>query len=262
MDRQNGIWNPTGFDSTLSITRTLKGPYGDSPDGAVQKYSYERLPDRPLNSGRNLKLRAAAASGVPLIFFQEIRPSFYLPRYPVFIVEDDPYAGYVDVAFDESLTLFGDPLRFTTEQRRYAERMVQVRLHQKSFRSRVLHAYGARCAVCTLAHDELLDAAHITADGAEDSTTAVTNGLSLCKLHHAAFDRQVIGIDGNYRVHVRADILAEADGPMLKHGLQAMDGRTLLVPRRIAEHPDSERLHRRYLEFTDWGGGLFRRRSP
>ncbi len=250
MDRQNGIWNPTGFDSTLSITRTLKGPYADELDGAIQKYSYERLPDRPLVSGRNLKLRAAAANGEPLIMFQEIMPSLYLPRYPVFIVRDDSDAGYVDVALDESLRLFDDPLLLTAQQRRYAERVIQVRLHQKSFRSRVLHAYGAKCAVCTLAHPELLDAAHITADGAEDSTTSVTNGLSLCKIHHAAYDRRVVGIDGEYRVHVREEILAEVDGPMLKYGLQAMDGRTLLVPRRVRERPDPDRLQRRYLEFV------------
>lgn len=250
MDRQNGIWNPKGFDSTLSITRTLRSPYADDLDGAIQKYSYERLPNRALLSGRNLKLRAAAAQGEPLILFQEILPSLYLPRYPVFIVQDDPDTGYIDVALDESLKLFDDPLHLTIQQRRYAERVIKARLHQKSFRSHVLHAYEAKCAVCKLAHPELLDAAHITVDRAEDSTTSVTNGLSLCKIHHAAYDRKIVGIDGDYRVHVRTDILAESGGPMLKHGIQHMDGRTLFVPRRVADRPDSERLERRYAEFA------------
>jgi len=250
MDRQNGIWNPTGFDATLSITQTLKSPYADEIDGPVQKYSYERLPGRPLLSGRNIKLRRAAASGEPLIMFQEILPSLYLPRYPVYIVNDDPNAGYVDVALDESLTLFGDPSQLTAPQRRYADRVVQARLHQKSFRMRVLHAYRARCAICTLAHPELLDAAHITPDGLEDSTASVTNGLSLCKIHHAAYDRQVVGIDGDYRVHVREDVLAEVDGPMLRYGLQEMDGRTLVVPRQVSERPDPDRLERRFLVFA------------
>lgn len=249
MDRQNGIWNPSGFDSTLSITRTLKSPYADEVGGVVQKYSYERLPDRPLLSGRNLKLRAAAANGDALVLFEEILPSRYLPRYPVYIVHDDPDAGYVQIALDESLMLFGDPIHLTAEQRRYTERVIRVRLHQKSFRSRVLHAYGAKCAVCALGHPELLDAAHITADGAEDSTTSVSNGLSLCKIHHAAYDRKLIGIDRDYKVHVREDVLAEVDGPMLKYGLQAMEGRTLVVPRRAANRPDPKRLHCRFLEF-------------
>lgn len=250
MDRQNGIWNPAGFDATLSITRTLRTPYADELDGAVQRYSYERLPGRPLLSGRNLKLRIAAATGEPLILFQEIVPTLYLPRYPVFIVRDDPYAGYVDVALDESLRLFGDPLQLTARQREYAERVVRVRLHQKSFRSRVLHAYSATCTVCTLAHPELLDAAHITPDGELDSTTDVANGLALCKMHHAAYDRNVIGIDGDYRVHVREDVLAEVDGPMLKYGLQAMEGRTITIPRKHSDRPDPGRLHRRFLQFS------------
>lgn len=250
MDRQNGIWNPTGFDATLSITKTLRAPYADELDGAIQRYSYERLPGRPLLSGRNLKLRIAAAVGEPLILFQEIVPSLYLPRYPVFVVRDDPDAGYVDIALDESLRLFGDPLQLTVQQREYAERVVKVRLHQKSFRSRVLHAYGAKCTVCTLAHPELLDAAHIIPDGDSDSTTAVANGLAMCKMHHAAYDRKLIGIDGDYRVHVREDVLAEVDGPMLKYGLQAMEGRTIMIPPAHSDRPDPDRLHRRFLQFS------------
>lgn len=250
MDRQNGIWNPDGFDSTLSITQTLKGPYADDLDGAIQKYSYERLPGRPLTSGRNIKLRAAAANGDPLIFFREVLPSLYLPTYPVYIVRDDPESGYVEVLLDESLRFLGDPLKLAEPQRRYADRVVRTRLHQKSFRSRVLHVYQGRCAVCGLSHAELLDAAHITPDGVAESTTSVTNGLSLCRMHHAAFDRRIIGVDGAYRVHVRPDILAEIGGPMLKHGLQELHGRTIWVPRRRGERPDVDRLEQRYREFA------------
>lgn len=250
MDRQNGIWNPRGFDSTLSITKTLRGAYADDLDGVVQRYSYERLPERPLMSGRNLKLRAAAAKNDPLILFQEVLPSLYIPRYPVYILRDDPLAGFVDIALDESLKLFADPLRLTDPQQRYAERVVQARLHQKSFRSRVLHAYQSRCAICDLGYPELLDAAHITPDGIEGSTTAVANGLSLCKIHHAAFDRRVVGIDRSYRVHVRMDVLLEKGDVMLQYGLQAMHGRVLSVPRRVADRPDPERLQQRFEAFA------------
>lgn len=249
MDRQNGIWNPKGFDSTLSITKTLNGPYADDLDGAVQKYSYERLPDSPLLGGRNIKLRKAASSGVPLVMFQEVRVSLYIPHYPVYIVRDDPDAGYVEVAMDESLKFLGDPLQFAERQREYTERLVQVRLHQKSFRSRVLHAYKARCAICGLSHPELLDAAHITPDGYEDSTTSVANGLALCKLHHAAYDHGLIGIDRGYRVHVREDVRAEVGSSMLKFGLQEIEGWVLEVPRKVSDRPDPDRLQVRYQSF-------------
>lgn len=250
MDRQNGIWNPRGFDSTLSITKTLKTPYSDDLDGEIQRYSYERLPNRPLVSGRNLKLRVAAATGVPLILFQEVYPTLYIPRYPVYIVYDDPDEGYVNISLEQTFELFNDPVELAIQQRRYSNQLIRARLHQKSFRTRVLHVYEATCAICTLSHPELLDAAHITPDIADNSSTSVTNGIALCKIHHAAYDRHLIGIDGDYVVHIREDIKLEVNGPMLKHGIQEMNGRSLHVPRRYNDRPDPERLHRRFNEFA------------
>jgi len=79
---------------------------------------------------------------------------------------------------------------------------------------------------------------------------AVTNGLSLCKIHHAAFDANILGIDPKLVVHVREDILREKDGPMLEHGIQAADGsRLLVIPRRLEDRPGSEFLEQRYEEF-------------
>lgn len=40
----------------------------------------------------------------------------------------------------------------------------------------------------------MLDAAHIIPDPDPDGHPEVSNGLSLCKFHHAAFDRRIIGI--------------------------------------------------------------------
>ncbi|MFJ3957109.1 HNH endonuclease [Arthrobacter sp. NPDC090010] len=250
MDAQTGIWNPAGFDATLSVTTTLKGPYADDVGGAVLKYSYERLPGRPLTSGRNLKLRAAAVSETPLILFQEILPALYLPRYPVFVERDDPDEGYVYLGLEESLDSYQDMSQSLVPGPRYAERWIKTRLHQKRFRSLVLHAYESRCAVCLLSQPVLLDAAHITPDGAPGSIAAVSNGLALCKLHHAAYDGNLLGIDGDYRVSVKDEVLAESGGSMLRHGLQDMDGCAIRVPRRASERPDPERLQRRFVEFS------------
>ena len=61
----------------------------------------------------------------------------------------------------------------------------------------------------------LLDAAHSTPDSALLGEVVVSNGVSLCRLHHAAFDRLLLGVHPSYVVHVRRDILEEVDGPML-----------------------------------------------
>ena len=126
---------------------------------------------------------------------------------------------------------------------------VQVRLHQASFRERVLDAYRTHCAMCRLKHRELLDAAHIIPDSNPDGRPEVSNGLSLCKIHHAAFDRGIIGVRPVYVIEVREDVLREEDGPMLKYGSQALHNYTLLLPSRAADRPSKIALERRYQSF-------------
>jgi putative restriction endonuclease len=70
-----------------------------------------------------------------------------------------------------------------------------------------------------LKHRELLDAAHIIPDNMPEGKSTIENGMSLCKLHHAAYDSFLIGVTPDYVIQVRADILEEEDGPVLKHGL-------------------------------------------
>jgi putative restriction endonuclease len=96
----------------------------------------------------------------------------------------------------------------------------------------------------------LLDAAHIIADADPRGIASVSNGLSLCKIHHSAFDVNILGVDQDYIVHVREDVLAETDGPMLLHGLQEMQGQKLTVPRTQRLKPDRDRLAERFERFV------------
>ena len=128
---------------------------------------------------------------------------------------------------------------------------MKQRLHQPAFRARVISAYETKCAICRLAHGRLLDAAHITPDNDETSSTSVTNGLSLCKIHHTAYDINIVGIDADYKVHIREDILTETDGPMLEHGIKEMNQSRLWIPSSVAAHPNKERLAMRFREFIN-----------
>ena len=123
------------------------------------------------------------------------------------------------------------------------------RLHQETFRQRVLQAYQQRCAICRLKHTELLEAAHILPDNHPQGEPVVPNGLALCALHHTAFDRNIFGIRPDLILEVRKDILAETDGPMLLHGLQAINGTRLDVPRLETQRPKEEFLEIRYEAF-------------
>jgi putative restriction endonuclease len=123
------------------------------------------------------------------------------------------------------------------------------RLHQSSFRERVLRAYQQCCAICRLRHDELLEASHILPDGHPLGEPVVPNGLALCKLHHAAFDAYIIGVSPDLDVQVRLDILHEIDGPMLQHGLQGFQGRRIHVPRPDHLKPNRDFLAERFERF-------------
>ena len=126
-----------------------------------------------------------------------------------------------------------------------------MRLHQRSFRERVLDTYQEQCACCRLKHLELLDAAHIVGDLDPEGEPVVNNGISLCKLHHAAFDCNILGIRPDYVIEINKDVLDEVDGPMLRHGLQGMHQSKLILPRASQSYPDQRRLEARYAEFIN-----------
>ncbi len=69
------------------------------------------------------------------------------------------------------------------------------------FKKRVLGAYGHRCAMCGL-QLKLIDAAHIVPVADPTSTDETSNGVALCKLHHAAMDRNFVSFDETYSIEV------------------------------------------------------------
>lgn len=69
------------------------------------------------------------------------------------------------------------------------------------------------------------------------------------KIHHAAYDANLLGISPDYVVRINNELMDETDGPMLLHGLQEMDGRGLTLPKRPADRPSKDRLAERFEEF-------------
>ena len=134
-------------------------------------------------------------------------------------------------------------------ERRYALRTVKQRLHQASFRDAVIAAYRGRCALSGLPEPMLLDAAHIISDGDEKlGQPVVPNGIPLSKIHHAAFDAHLIGIDSDYKVHVAERLRAQNDGPMLE-ALKRLHLSALHPPGRDRDRPDRDRLAERFEMF-------------
>ncbi len=259
---QQGIFKPQVLpELPLSIRTSATGPYDDH-FGANDTLLYAyRGTDR--DHPDNRRLRRAMLERVPLVYLHGVVAGRYLAVWPVFVVGDDPAQFTFDVVADEPAALhrfrgaldtpaIGD----TTDEglrRRYATRSVRQRLHQRGFRERVLAAYRESCAICHLRHVELLDAAHIIPDTEPGGDTVVSNGLSLCRLHHAAFDSVLITVRPDYAVEVQLSVLKEHDGPMLKHGLQGIHNQRIGLPRARELRPAPELLERRYDRFVRAG---------
>jgi putative restriction endonuclease len=234
--------------AALSINTSANSPYDDeeTPDGFF--YAYR---DGAIDQPDNRALRAAYARAAPLVYYIATRPGYYKPLYPVYVIEDDPVARRVLVSpgtmvgpLDErDPVLLGDPL-----ERRYAVRETRVRLHQARFRGRVLVAYSSRCTICRLKETRLLDAAHIAADVEAQGEPLVSNGLSLCSIHHRAFDQDLVGISPDYTVHVSHRLLDDEDGPMLDL-LKAFHTSPIELPSRRVWRPDREHLAERFDRF-------------
>lgn len=250
---QQGIFKPAVMELPLSIRTSPDGPYDDAfrKDGLL-RYRYRG--DDPQHRD-NRGLRAAMMERVPLVYFHRMVPGKYLATWPVFIVEDEPESLSFSVAVDDAahLSLSDDATLHVAEgaeaRREYVTTLARRRLHQKAFRERVLAAYRHQCALCRLRHDELLDAAHIIHDAEPEGEPVVSNGLALCRLHHTAFDRFFIGVRSDYIIQIRPDLLAEEDGPTLKHAIQALHGMKISLPRRPADLPSVELLADRYERF-------------
>jgi putative restriction endonuclease len=245
IDQSRGIRNPRQLVATLSILSQPGGPYDDNyTDDGLLRYAYRA---GPIDSGDNRKLRLAAELGLPLLLLEGIAPGIFVPIAPVYLRKDVPADRYVEVAVDEGLRFI--TLSDDETQRSYVERLTKLRLHQPVFRARVIRAYATQCAMCRLRHADLLDAAHIIPDIRPGGEPVVSNGLSLCKIHHAAYDRNIIGIRPDLIVEVKQDVLIEVDGPMLRHGIQEMAGRRIEIPTVRKDQPDRDRLAERYAEF-------------
>lgn len=254
-----GIFKPKVIpEIPLTITTSPNSPYADSfADEHRLLYRYRGTDPRHRD---NVGLREAMHRGIPLIYFIGLAPGRYLAVWPVLVIADNPSELYFTVVADSPADTVVDRLARGADteiqesgnmaRRAYITSTVRRRLHQHSFRERVLRAYHERCALCRLRHWELLDASHIIPDSDPLGEPDVRNGLALCKIHHAAFDADFLGIrPDDYRIEIRQDVLDEEDGPMLRHGLQGMHGQPIHLPRSARHRPARESLEYRYERF-------------
>ena len=255
---QRGIFKPQQMKFLLSIKTVFPKPggrvwYDDQREVHRQIFEGDETIDYAFmgqdpDAADNRWLREAYENRIPAIYFLGIAPGRFQAMLPTFVTGWDAKALKARVAFgmpdQETLAPPESAL-----ERRYALRAVKQRLHQASFREAVITAYDGRCALSGLPEPLLLDAAHIVSDTDEKfGQPVVPNGIPLSKIHHAAFDAHLIGIDPDYRLHVSERLLGQKDGPMLE-ALKGLNGGIIHLPSRANDRPYPDRLALRFERF-------------
>lgn len=108
---------------------------------------------------------------------------------------------------------------------------VKLRRGQDYFRNAVLNNFGGRCGVTQLGVRELLIASHILPWGTHAAERLnVRNGLSLSRLHDAAFDQGFITFDDNLRMVMSSRLKAELSQRTVAENFGAYAGEALRLP--------------------------------
>lgn len=262
--RPRGIFKPKEMESLLSIRtvipRTGRSVWYEDQIDVHRKFfentesvDYDFM-EGGVDAAPNRWLREACEKRIPIIYLLGIAPGLYQAIMPAFVADWNPTSKKARICFHASDNRRNEiPETPTPEERRYAFQMVKRRVHQGQFRESILAAYKEQCALSGIPERRLLDAAHIIPDAdPEFGQPVIPNGLLLSKIHHAAFDSHLIGIDPDYGLHVSKRLLDQNDGPTLE-ALKQLGGRKLRLPKRKQDYPDRERLAVRYEEFKEMG---------
>lgn len=260
----SGIHKPCQMETLLAITTFFpKSPnqatYRDQIDIYHKIYEnvdildYSFRGDNPMHQDNQYLLRAYNDK-IPIIYFIGIEGGNFLPEFPVYVESWNPQKLVAKINLNplrkrQNLKIqFEDPL-LTHIERRYTHTTAKARLHQARFRTKVMQAYGSRCAISGFPEPSLIDVAHIVEDkNPKFGQPEVGNGLPLTKLHHAAFDANLIGIDAKYNLHVSKTLWDVKDGQTLEL-LKSVQGTKLKLPRYKKHYPDPERLKYKFQQF-------------
>ena len=248
-----GIFKPAQLDLPISILTVYRAPGEERPyEDVIDENDYLLYKYTGTNPQhhQNRWLRDARDRGTTLLYLEGVAKGRYLPSAAA-IIEDHPESltfGVQLLPIDAAAIGAVNAVALDPMTRRHYLALVKRRTGQARFRESVLDAYASRCTLCRLRHRELLDAAHIVSY-AEGGTHQVSNGLSMCKIHHAAYDLNIVGVRPDGVAEVRRDVLEETDGPMLRHGLQEVHGTKLYLPRSVASRPSIDGLEKRWERF-------------
>lgn len=129
-------------------------------------------------------------------------------------------------------------------QRPTVQRTLEVAYRAWDFAHRVRNAYGGLCGICGLGLG-LTEAAHIVPVAWPGGTDETKNGISMCRNHHAAYDRGLISVSPDYSVNVsssRYEMVGNVGSGADVEWLSSTGRRSLFLPSKLDDRPDPEYL--------------------
>ena len=164
-------------------------------------------------------------------YFQE-----YIKQIGELIEEQQQIGAYRESLIDEVESPFS-----TTKPKRQTGAYTKVR--DAGFRQAIMRLYDYTCAVCelrivTMDGESASEAAHIIPFRVSQNDDT-RNGVSLCKLHHWAFDRGLFSLSENHRVVVSG--LMSEDRPT-EWKLTELEDTRIQLPDRVQFRPAQEAM--------------------
>jgi len=141
---------------------------------------------------------------------------------------------------DDEHSEYFDPKNISDGKNRIIAEIVR-RLGQKSFRRKLVSAYGTKCAITQCTTRWVLEAAHIMPYRGL-KTNVVSNGLLLRADVHTLFDLGLISVDPRMLVTKVSNILGGSE-------YEELDGRELSLPSKSVHHPSRAALEYHYRIF-------------
>jgi hypothetical protein len=241
-------------DGTKAILlfSSVKGPYSDRSDEDIIYYSGEGIVGDQKLTNANKALVNSNSEGRVIFGFEKTDPKstewVYMGLLKVLDYDYLPQNGRKVYEFKIQKMQFENPEIILKEQEELVNEAIssepvlteirdtkqtfrKIKVRSAAFKTKIKELYEDSCAVCGIrrynkAQNPEVEAAHIY-PVEKDGTDDLRNGLSLCKLHHWAFDGGLFVIEDNFEIKVLPDILNDFN----YEEIYRFDGKKLHLPK-------------------------------
>jgi len=197
--------------------------------------------------------------GIPISYLRDGFCSAALKSYESFLVENSYEQQLIDIfnshegttadltkKFDVSLDYPKYLLEGLDDKQGIDTiRNVRVRSNQNVFRKMILTIYNQSCCITGLNVPETNRASHIIPWAADETKRLdPTNGLCLSATYDAAFDKNLISLDEDYRLIISNDIKDYGTNESVKEYFINKEGVNISLPERYKPNKDYLATHR------------------